>query len=220
TLDEPRVIETVTRLARLAEENDPAILADVRAEVQRRGDMPFDDEDPHIAAMLRDAYIPVSLDAGKLLYLLARAQGSRTIVEFGTSFGISTIHLAAAARENGGRVITTEKEPEKVKQARANLERAGLADVVEVREGDARMTLRDLDTPIDLLFLDGWKALYLPVLRLVEPRLRSGALVVDDDLEIARAMMQPFLEHVRRKGNGYVSIELPLGDAMEISVRC
>ena len=106
---------------------------------------------------------------------MVRMQGSRTVVEFGMSFGISTIHLAAAVRDNGsGRVITTELDDRKVVRATAHLDEAGLLDCVNVRHGDAMETLRDLEGPVDLVFLDGWKLLYLPVLQLLEPKLRPA----------------------------------------------
>ena len=77
--------------------------------------------------------------------------------------------------------------------------------------------MRDLEGPIDLLFLDGWKSLYLSVLDLLEPKLRPGALVIGDDLDIAPAALAPYLARVR--GAGYSSVELSIGDAMEISLR-
>ena len=102
---------------------------------------------------LKDIPLPVSRETGSLLYLLARSSGARTIIEFGTSFGISTIHLAAALRDNGGgRLITSEFEPSKVARALENLSAAALADLVELREGDALQTLKhDLPDRVDLL---------------------------------------------------------------------
>ena len=95
---------------------------------------------------LKDQPLPVSRTTGKLLYLLARSIRARTIVEFGTSFGISTLHLAAALRDNGGgRLVGSEFEPSKILRARENLAAGGLSDLVEVREGDALQTFaRDL----------------------------------------------------------------------------
>src|SRR5579875_2723784 len=106
---------------------------------------------------MKDQPLPVSRETGRLLYMLARATGARAVVEFGTSFGISTIHLAAAVRDNGGgRVIGTEFEPSKIARARAHLAEAGLAEFVDLREGDAMQTLaRDLPAAIDLVLLDG-----------------------------------------------------------------
>ena len=136
-------------------------------------------------ARLKDFPLAVSRETGTLLYMLARGNGARSIVEFGTSFGISTLHLAAALRDNGGgRLLSTEFEASKVARARANLAAGGLADLVEVREGDALRTLAsDLPDSIDLLLLDGAKALYPEVLALVESRLRPGALVIADNAD-------------------------------------
>lgn len=164
---------------------------------------------------LKDFPLPVSRETGKLLYMLARASGARSIVEFGTSFGISTLHLAAALRDNGGgRLITSEFEPSKVVRARENLTEGGLIDLVEIREGDALQTLRvDLPEMIDLLLLDGAKALYPEVLSLVESRLKPGAFIVADNSDFC----PEYLAQVRAPGGGYLST--PFGDDVELSMR-
>jgi predicted O-methyltransferase YrrM len=173
-----------------------------------------------LAEVFADVYMPVARPVGDFLYLLARAQRASLIVEFGTSFGLSTIFLAAAARDNGGgTVVTTELHPRKAAAAQANLAEAGLGDLVEVRCGDALETLADLPGEVDLVLLDGWKHLNLPVLRLVEPRLRAGALVLADDLRIMPAVHRPYLAYVRSPANGYHSVEVPMGDGMELSIR-
>jgi len=166
-------------------------------------------------AQLKDYALPVSREAGRLLYMLARATGARTIVEFGTSFGLSTLHLAAALRDNGGgRLITSEFEPSKIARARDNLAAGGLADLVEIREGDALETLAsDLPDTIDLLLLDGAKSLYIDVLRLVENRLRTGAVIVADNADHC----PEYLEHVGVPGNGYFS--MPFTDEVELTIR-
>ncbi|MBO9712542.1 class I SAM-dependent methyltransferase [Sphingomonas sp.] len=163
---------------------------------------------------MREIPLAVSPETGQLLYMLARAAQVRTIVEFGTSFGISTIHLAAALRDNGGgHLITSEFEPGKVAHARANLTEGGLADLVEFREGDALETLaKDLPDAIDLLLLDGAKALYPDVLALAEPRLRSGAIVVADNAD----WCPDYLAQVRDPGGRYLSF--PFGPDVEVSV--
>jgi predicted O-methyltransferase YrrM len=147
--------------------------------------------------------------------MLARSTGAHTIVEFGTSFGISTLHLAAALRDNGGgRVITTEFEPSKAARARENLTAAGLIDLVEIRAGDALDTLRaDLPEVIDLLLLDGAKALYPEILRLVESRLRPGAFIVADNADYS----PDYLAIVRAPSKGYMST--PFGGDVELSMR-
>ena len=164
---------------------------------------------------LKDQPLPVSRDTGALLYMLARNAGAWTIVEFGTSFGLSTLHLAAALRDNGGgRLVTCEFEPSKVARARANLEAAGLDDLVEIREGDALQTLRsDLPDAIDLVLLDGAKALYPEILALLESRLRPGAFVVADNADDS----PEYLARVRSPDSGYLSVAF--GEDVELSMR-
>jgi predicted O-methyltransferase YrrM len=168
---------------------------------------------------MKEFYIPVSPEQGQLLYLTARAIGARRIVEFGTSFGISTLYLAAAVRDNGGGlVVGSEIEPGKHARAVAHLEEAGLTDVADVRLGDALETLRELPEPIDLVLLDGWKDLYLPVLELVTPRLRPGAVVLADNIFTFRKSLRPYVNHMQSGEHGFVSTTLHLADGFEYSV--
>ncbi|MHB1538125.1 MAG: O-methyltransferase [Solirubrobacteraceae bacterium] len=133
------------------------------------------------AELCRDAPLAITDEVGELLYMFARARGTPRIVEFGSSLGLSTIHLAAAIRDGrGGSLIATEIDPPKATMLAANLAEAGLGDLVEVRVGDALQTLGELAAPIDLLVLDGWNELYLPVLHLVTPSLTLDALVIAD----------------------------------------
>ncbi|OCC01621.1 methyltransferase [Labrys sp. WJW] len=164
---------------------------------------------------LKDLPLAVSRETGLLLYMLARSCRARTIVEFGTSFGISTLHLAAALRDNGGgRLITSEFEPSKLERARRNLAAGGVLDLVEIREGDALRTLGiDLPESIDLVLLDGAKALYPEILDLLESRLRPGALVVADNADYS----PDYLARVRSPARGYLST--PFGEDVELSMR-
>ncbi len=169
-----------------------------------------------LADAFEATYMPVSRQGGKLLYMLVRANRPNTVVEFGTSYGISTIHLAAAVADNGtGRVVTTELSATKVVAARANLVEARLADHVTILSGDAMTSLNDIRGPIDLVLLDGWKDLCLPVLRSLESRLAIGALIVADDINLPP--LGSYLEYVRNPANGYVSVAFPVEDGMEIS---
>src|SRR5438477_5715436 len=164
---------------------------------------------------LKNAPLAISRETGALLYMLARSSRARTIVEFGTSFGISTLHLAAALRDNGGgRLITSEFEPSKVARACDNLTAGGLIDLVEIREGDALRTLSvDLPYTIDLLLLDGAKALYPEILRLLERRLRPAAFIVADNADDS----PDYLARVRVSAGGYMST--PFGEDVELSMR-
>jgi predicted O-methyltransferase YrrM len=167
-----------------------------------------------------EIYMPVTPQAGRLLYALVRATRPGTIVEFGMSFGISALHLASAVRDNGcGRVVTTELSAAKIASARQTFAETGLDDLITILEGDATTTLAQLDTEVDFVLLDGWKELYLPVIRLLEPRLSVGTLIVADNTEMADT--KPYLDHVRNPDNGYVSVNFLARDtdSMEISCR-
>lgn len=171
-----------------------------------------------VSAHMDNAFIPVPREVGALLYLTALANGARRAVEFGTSFGISAIYLAAAMRENGGQFIGTEMVPHKAQAARSNLERAGLSAWSEVREGDAMQTLAGDHEPIDIVLLDGWKDLYLPVLDLLKPRLRPGSVVIADNIHTFRKDLAPYVAHMRDPANGFESTTLPMGSGVEMSV--
>ena len=174
----------------------------------------------------KDQYMPIDRPFGRLLYSLVRAARPELVVEFGTSFGISAIYLAAALRDNGhGRLMTTEFIDSKVDTARRNLDDAGLVDLVEFRAGDAIQTLaQPLPGTVDLLFLDGEKSMYLDVVKLLEPHMKSGCLIVSDNTDHAGA--ETYLDHVRDPAHGYVSTPLltPGGgkgqSGHEVSVRC
>lgn len=149
-------------------------------------------------------------------YCARAGRSLRVHFEFGTSYGISTIYLAAAVADNGtGHVVTTELSTAEVVAARANLAEAGLADCVTILLGDAMTTLSDVPGPIDLVLLDGWKDLCLPVLRSLESRLAIGALIVADDIPLPS--LSGYLEYVRHPANGYVSVAFPVADGMEVS---
>jgi predicted O-methyltransferase YrrM len=172
--------------------NDPAIsrsLEQLHAaaahDAERRARRSPESDDALIR--MGEMYLAVSRAEGRLLYLLARGSRARRLVEFGASFGISTTYLGAAARDNGGTVVTTEVHPEKCRALRSTLAAAGLAAEVTVLEGDARQTLREVEGPIDFVFLDGWKGMYLPVLELLQPQLQPGALIVADNVDFEAA---------------------------------
>jgi predicted O-methyltransferase YrrM len=171
------------------------------------------------AEAMSEFYIPVTPEAGRLLYSLVRSTRPATVVEFGMSFGISAIHLASAVRDNGtGRVVTTELSTSKIAAAKKTFAQTGLDDVITILEGDALTTLKSLDGPVDFVLLDGWKDLYLPVLELLEPRLHAGVLVVADNTSAQDT--QPYLDRVRNPGNSYVSFNFSVRDSDSMEVSC
>ena len=168
----------------------------------------------------KDKYIPIEPDQGNFLYLLARSINAKNIVEFGTSFGISTIYLAAAVRDNGGgTVIGTEIVPEKVIQARQNIAEAGLENYVDIREGDAKETLQNLNQEVDMLLVDGWADLALDILKLVDPFIRKGGIVISDNVGTFKEDLSSYVEYLQNPQNGYCSTTLNLKGGTEFAVK-
>jgi len=153
---------------------------------------------------LGEFYLAASPEAGRLLYMLGRSSKAQTMVEFGASFGVSTLYLGAAAKENGGHLITTEVHPEKCAALRKNLDRTSLADHVTLLIGDARQTLANVDGPVDLLYLDGWKSAYLPVYQLMRPKLAPGCLILADNY--AHEAAKPYLDAIQATESGCVTV--------------
>jgi predicted O-methyltransferase YrrM len=213
-------MNTLTKMAPLLERlfslSDTArpVFADVPA-AERERLMRSKTEYLELYGALKEFPLAVSREAGALLYMLARGSGAKTIIEFGASFGVSTLHLAAALRDNGGgRLITTEFEPSKAERAQEHLVAGGVSDLVEIRLGDALRTLAaDLPESIDLVLLDGAKALYPEILSLLESRLRPGALIIADNADYA----PEYLVRVRSTEAGYLSV--PFAEDIELSMK-
>jgi predicted O-methyltransferase YrrM len=215
TLQDAKVATVLDRMYTTAREQR-AVMRDRRGEFARLSTLSAQER----SDALSEIYMPVTPEAGRLLYSLVRATRPTTVVEFGMSFGISAVHLASAVRDNGsGHVVTTELSAAKIAAAKQTFAETGLSDLITVLEGDALTTLADLDEPVEFVLLDGWKELYLPVIKLLEPRLSPGTLIVADNTEMEDT--QPYLDYVRDPNNGYVSVNFLAreSDSMEISCR-
>jgi predicted O-methyltransferase YrrM len=176
-------------------------------------------DDARLSRRMRRTFLPVSRSQGRMLYLVARSIDARRIVEFGTSFGISTIYLAAAVKDNGGGVVVgTELDRSKHEKATEHLRQAGLDRFADVRLGDALQTLADVEAPVDMVLLDGWKDGYLPVLELLKPKLRPRAVVLADNIFTFRKALRPYVAHVQSGEKGFVSTTLNISDGFELSV--
>src|SRR5580658_3799518 len=162
-------------LARLEAESR-AQEAETGAYFKRRGeagDLSWEGLDADAHRFFSDKLVALAPAKAEFCYLTCRALGARRAVELGTSFGVSTLYLAAAVRDNGGGVVIgTEHEPAKAKAARANFTEAGLAEFIDLREGDLRETLKNLTGPIDFALFDIWTEMARPALELVAPHLR------------------------------------------------
>lgn len=174
---------------------------------------------------MRDKLVALDPEKSELCYLLCRALNARRVVEAGTSFGVSTIYLAAAVRDNvradsgDGIVIGTEHEPVKAAAARQNFADAGIGEFVDLREGDLRETLKDVGGPVDFMLVDIWIPMARPALELVMPRLRPGAIVLCDNVTQYARQYRNYLDLVRNPEGGFRSITLPMKGGVEMSVR-
>jgi predicted O-methyltransferase YrrM len=193
------------------------------AGLDKDGVPPAEDE---IRAFRRDKFVALDRDKAAFCYQICRAGDARRVVEVGTSFGVSTLYLAAAVRDNvlasggDGVVIGTEYEPEKALVARSNFEAAGLSRFIDLREGDLRETLRQIEGPVDFVLVDIWIAMARPALELVAPHLRPGAIVVCDNTAQHRDAYADYFAFLDDPGNGFRTMTLPFDGGLELSVRC
>ena len=160
----------------------------------------------------KHAYLPISKEQGEVIRQIILKNNCKQVVEFGTSFGISTIYLADAVRQTGGKVISTELLKNKGEKALENIAAAGLDKFVEVKIGDAMETLKNHNEPIDFLFLDGWKDLYLPLFKLLEPYFHSGTIIYADNMDMAGTKI--YGDYVLSTSNPYTSKYIHGGKAM------
>lgn len=213
-----------TLLARLHSESDAQNGA-MDAYFKRRhkdgtlGDMTTVDDDMH--AFFVDKMVALEPDKAEYCYLMCRALQARRVVEIGTSFGVSTLYLAAAVRDNGhpdSVVIGTELEPAKAVRAEEHFTEAGLSGYIDLRVGDLRDTLSTLEGPIDFVLMDIWNVAR-PALELVVPHLRRGAVVVADNTASFAASYADFFEFVRDPANGLRSVTMPYVGGLEFIVQ-
>jgi predicted O-methyltransferase YrrM len=203
-------------------------LAEMRRYYSERPDVDSSvksDEAQRHKAFLSDKLVALDRDKAEFCYQLCRAKGARRVVEIGTSYGVSTLYLAAAVRDNlraaggAGVVIGTEYETDKARAARKNFEAAGLGEFIDLREGDLRETLKTLEGPIDLMLVDIWIPMARPALELVAPRLGPGAIVLCDNTEEYRAEYADYFAFLNDPANGFRTMTLPFSGGLELSVR-
>ena len=155
---------------------------------------------------MKDAYIAITREQGEYIYDLLIREKAKNIIEFGTSFGISTIYLGAAAKENNGHVITTELLDSKANIAFQNFKDAEVNSHIDLRIGDAMETLQNAPANIDFLLLDGWNDLYLPLIKILEPKLKKGAYIYTDNINFPGS--KPFLEYIKSNPEKYNTEQL------------
>ncbi len=132
----------------------------------------------------KEVYLSISKEQGEGLVSLIKEKKLKNIIEFGTSFGISTLFLALGIIETKGSIITTELIESKAKKAIENFKAAGINDLIEVRIGNALDTLKNYNEPIDLLILDGWKDLYWPLFQMLASNFNENTFIYVDNADM------------------------------------
>jgi predicted O-methyltransferase YrrM len=196
-----------------------AVIEDYEARARREEELWDTLSEEEAAARLDEMLLPVGRASGTLLNLLIKEAEASRILEVGSSYGYSTTWLAEAARAIGGKVISLELRAAKTHYAREQLARAGLDDYVEFRVGDALTSLAELPGPFDLVLIDLWKDLYVPVFERLYPKLAPGAIIVADNMlepESAREHVQAYRQRVRAAAD-MSSVLLAVGNGLEVS---
>jgi predicted O-methyltransferase YrrM len=225
-LRDPRLEAVLSRLHAQSDAQTDEINAHFARRVREGTLAPGQLLDAELQGFLSDKMVALEPEKAELCYLLCRSLRAERVVEAGTSFGVSTLYLAAAVRdtqlgdgrETRGVVIGTEYEPEKAKVARANFLEAGLADYIELREGDLRETLQGVGGPVDFMLVDIWEVA-LPALELVAPHLRPGAIVATDNTKAFADSYRDYFAFVNDSKNRFRTLTLPFNGGLELSVR-
>lgn len=214
-----RVVALLDRLHAESDAQGPA-LGDYFARRARARDLSWKQLDADAHAFMADKLVGFDRDKAELCYQVCRALGARRVVEAGTSHGISTLYLASAVRANGGgTVIATEYEPEKSRAARAHFAEAGLTDVIDLREGDLRETLKQIDGPVDFMLMDIWTEMARPAIELVGPHLRRGGVVIADNVTQFAGSYADYFAYIDDPANRFTTLILPYEGGLGMSVR-
>jgi len=220
-LNDPKLEELLERLHKQSDLQEEETHAYFELREQK---IAIDDEafyDDNLKEFLSDKMVALDRVKALFCYLLCRSLNASRIVEAGTSYGVSTLYLAAAVRDNqveNGVVIGTEHEPGKAEIARANFKEAGLSEYIDLREGDLRQTLQDIGGPVDFLLVDIWEVAF-PALELVAPQLRRGAIVACDNTTVDAAEYKDYFTFLNNPINRFQTMTVPFEGGFELTVR-
>jgi len=220
-LNDPKLEELLERLHKQSalQEEETNAYFELREQKIAIDNEDFYDE--NLKRFLSDKIAALDRDKALFCYLLCRSLRATRIVEAGTSYGVSTLYLAAAVRDNqvdNGVVVGTEHEPRKAEIARANFKKAGLNDYIDLREGDLRQTLQDVGGPVDFMLVDIWEVA-LPALELVAPNLRPGAIVACDNTTVDAAEYKDYFTFLNNPINRFQTMTVPFDGGFELSVK-
>lgn len=163
--------------------------------------------------------LAISEEDGRFLRLLVVLSGTKKALEIGGASGYSAIWLGLGLRETGGTLTTIEYDPTRAQELKANIEAAGLTDVVKVVAGDAFQAVPAEPGTFDFVFIDAWKPDYQKYFDMTFPRLRRGGLIVAHNVINKGADMQDFLKTVKTRGDLLTSIVAPGTEGVSISLK-
>jgi predicted O-methyltransferase YrrM len=218
-LDDPKLQALVDRLQAQSVAQEAQTNAYFAGRI-KAGDLSWEGFDAPLTEFMADKLVALEPVKAEFCHLMCRSLRAKRVVEVGTSFGVSTLYLAAAVRANGGgTVIGTEHEPAKAAAARATFAEAGLSDLIDLREGDLRQTLKVIEGPVDFVLMDIWTEMARPAMELLTPRLRPGAVVIADNTVQARRGYEAFFAFVNDPANALTTMTLPFEGGLEMVVK-
>jgi predicted O-methyltransferase YrrM len=163
--------------------------------------------------------LAVSEEDGRFLRVMVATRNARSVLEIGAASGYSGIWLGLGARETHGHVVSIEYDPQRAKEAAANIQKAGLTDVVRVVHGDAFVEIPKLQGTFDLVFLDAWKPDYKRFFDMVYPRLEPGGVFLAHNVVNKAPDMEPFLKTIQNHPRLFTSIVSPGSEGMSVSYK-
>ena len=218
-LNDPKLEALLDALHAQSKGQDGAIDAYFTRRI-KEGTLSWEGMDSETTTFFSDKMVALERDKAEFCYALCRALGAKRVVECGTSFGVSTLYLAAAIRDNGGgQVIATEWEAAKARVARRNFAAAGLSQFIDLREGDLADTLKVIDGPVDFVLLYIWAEAVMPAISNIAPHLRQGGVIVADNTQSARRGYEAYFAYIADQKNRLRTLTLPFAGGLEMTVR-
>jgi predicted O-methyltransferase YrrM len=219
TVVDPKIQKRIEELQTQSVAQEAAI-GEYFGERAKKRDLSWDGLDADANKFMADKLVALEPVKAEFCAMLCRALRAKRVVEIGTSYGVSTLYLADALRSNGGGVVIgTEYEPAKAAAARATFIAAGVADLIDLREGDLRQTLKNLAGPIDFVLMDIWTEMARPAMELVAPHLRKGAVIIADNTVQFKKAYRFFFEYVENPANGLRTMTLPFNNGLDMIVK-
>jgi predicted O-methyltransferase YrrM len=218
-LNDPKLESFLDALHAQSEGQNDAINAYFRKRIEERS-LSWDGFDADTTRFFADKMVALEKVKAEYCYALCRAMRAKRIVECGTSYGVSTLYLAAAVRDGGGgQVIATEWEAAKAEIAQRNFETAGLAQYIDLRQGDLAQTLARIDGPVDFVLLDIWTEAVLPAIRHIAPHLHPGSVIVADNTSQSRPGYRAYFDYIADPRNRLRTMTLPFDGGLEMTIR-